>query len=167
MEQSFYADAHDIPGKYIEPAPELPSLVIIDVSTSITEFNRKIDELDELGIITFDAVADVLTLISRRHEAEINIQGRRYSVLWDIEQEVMKDEVLKYLVAWEQFARDIYKNIEALGLYRNNYLHYQLSQVKPSYLILEKMHYPSLNDELFKRFNITRWRSDPSNARLV
>jgi len=167
MEQSFYADAADIPGNYIDSAPELPSRVIIDISSPINEFSRKVNELDELGIITFDAISDVLTLISRRHEAEVNIQARQFSILADIEHEVMKDEVLRYLAAWEVFAKEIKRNIELLGLYRNNYLHYQLLHVRPSYLILEKMQYPSLNDELFKRFNITRWRTDPSNARAV
>lgn len=167
MEQLFYADAGDIPGQYVDSAPELPSRVVIDISSSITDFNRKIDELDELGIITFDAISDVLTLISRRHEADVNIKDRHLSILADIEHDVMKDEVLKYLEAWVKFAGEIKQSIETLGLYRNNFLHYQLLRVRPSYLILEKMHYPSLNDELFKRFKITRWRTDCSNSRFI
>lgn len=164
MDLSFSDAVLDNPGIYKDIAPEMPEFIILDAEV-VSDFIAKINTLETLGIAVEEAVADVIMTISRRGEALRKINDRYFEFMHECQVGFSTQDIQNYTAAWTAFSHSLLHQIEVLGLYRNNYLCYQLFQIQSHSLILEKIQYPDLNDELYNRYGIVRWHSHSPHPR--
>jgi hypothetical protein len=155
----------DCPGTYTDLAPEMPRIIILDAAEIVKEFISKINDLENLGIVVEAAIADVLMVISRQHEADANINDRHAQFILEQSNGFPYPEITSYSSAWTRFAHSLFRYIETIGLYKNNYLCYQLFQVNQNCLILEKIQFPELNDELFRTIGLVGRRTNTAYPR--
>ena len=129
MEHSYCEDAHSDSDMYKDLTPDLPRHVVLDASEIIKTFILNINKLECMGIIATEAVADIIMVISRKQEALSKINDRCFEFQLERTSGFPQHELTSYANAWTSFAHSLFQHIETLGLYRNNYLNYQLFQV--------------------------------------
>ena len=165
MEPSSFVDVSDESDSYVDLAPELPSNVVLDATETVTPFLLETHNLENMYVVPTVTVADILALLSRKEDADKNIFLRYCQLKHDPDKSYFQDEVQIYLNSWINLVRGLHQQIKQFGLYRDNYLYYQVLHVRPECLILEKIYFPKLNDEQYDRQRRTNWSGDYSNQR--
>lgn len=144
--------------KYIDPLPNYPSIIVLDIREELTEFRRNIAALNELSFYEPEVLADILMLISYKSRIAENIELRVTEALSSGNYPDNLDVDI-FLDHWSVFVRKIANNIERNNLYKGERLFYQYKTFRPELLFIEKMSYPDLQmrEELNQLYNISRW----------
>lgn len=133
--------------------------VTVDLYDPFSSYREVVESLEEICIHYDEAIADIIAVISRKDIALNSISQR---VMSTISTEVaMLDEVTKYMTAWENLSKQMLYRFLQLGLYRNNYLYYQIQSLLSTTLIMEKIEIPDLNNEFTRNLHISRILADP------
>lgn len=171
--------------KQIEPAPDMPSKVVINITDALERFEKTLQKFEELAIETRTAIADVIQCIQDQNDAGYELSHSCYEMLpldvairvadvstdqgvpVEVAEELVKAdenislknrEALTYAQAHEQLGKDLLALFEAYKLYRHGKLFYQIYKLLDGALVLEKIGVPYLEDATQVRHaeNITR-----------
>jgi len=143
--------------RYIDPLPDYPSIIVLDIREELTEFRKNIALLQELSFYEPEVLADVLMLISYKSKVDESIDFRIKEVLQSSYPDNFEVDI--FLKHWGVFAKKISENLKRNNLYKGERLFYQYKTFRPELLFIEKMSYPDLElrQELNQRYNISRW----------
>ena len=153
----------DCDHQFIDPIADAPTFIVLDISDAITDYKKTIDSLEELAIYYPEAIADIIAIISVKNKSVQNIYDRYVQVL--LEEIAMEEEVKKYMDAWRDFSISLQRLLELHNLYKNNYLFYQIKNIKGNLLILEKIVIPDINNKHVQSMRISRLVGSDSSPR--
>jgi hypothetical protein len=147
----------DLPEKerrtYVDPAPEMPRFVIMDLRDETLTFCNGIRQMTELGIDIPTATAEVIDTIQHEKDAAYEVAYTAYEMTPPDEDSLMNQEVHKYLKLREDFAMALYRQFQLFKMYVNGLLFYELHHIDPNVLVLNKLEIPTNRHDRLLRAN--------------
>lgn len=129
---------------HVDPAPELPKFIALDLSDETKQFVEGTAMLDDagIGIDLPTAVADLIDLLGNEQDAEYELAHSGYEMLPVDDFNPMYKELTEYVRVREEYAKAMLFHFKQFKLYLRGYLFYQFKDIDKSTLMLEKMEYP-------------------------
>ena len=150
-----------------DPAPGLPSRIIISASEQLAKFQAVIDKFDQLGIEMRTALGELIECLQDEQDAAYELTYTSYEMLPDtvntgaaepeqdhvpefkssVNMPIIDQEAVEYINAREKLGFDLLKLFVEYKLYRHGKLFYQIHDLLGDALVLDKIGVPILQEE--------------------
>lgn len=145
-----------------DPAPDLPTRLVVDISAPLARFEAAIAKYEELGIEIKAALADLIECLAMRSDAEYELSHSSYEMMpvdgyacmagtEENEQPIaisqIDQDAINYVGAREEMGKALLKIFNDYKLYRGDRLFYQINQILGTALVLDKIGIPFLTED--------------------
>lgn len=148
-----------------DPAPGLPSRLVIDAQEPLERFQKVVEQFSDLGIEIKTALADLIECLQSKEDAQYELSHSSYEMIphtapictGDAEEDAKltitqtDQEALEYIDAREELGKALLKLFMDFKLYSHGRLFYQINTVLGTALVLDKIGVPFLKEDRAKQ----------------
>jgi hypothetical protein len=124
---------------FMDPKPELPQYLLLDLNDDLILFRAKLNQLEYLDFDEKTVLSSILEDIMREGDAYHNVCVTNHAYLSDVADTAEANDVANYINARQEFANALIRAFQQLKFYHRGVLCYQIADIKPRMLILEKI----------------------------
>lgn len=141
---------------YIDPAPQMPERVIVNIQEDSAIFQMGVEHIEHLDFDLVVMVADIMDNISSQTNAHLYIAAAAREQIQDAEDNSQQNDLITYAREWERFAQAVFLQFQQYCLYYHGRLYYELEGLdKTGNLIMKKLQVP-MTDEIRNARRIAR-----------
>jgi hypothetical protein len=124
---------------FLDPAPQLPKQIILELGKHFSEFQEQADKGEFLGFDLEVQLSEILQELSIKKDAEHNLNVTHHTYISDCADTELAGEVMEFVEARKKFCDFLLKELEIFRLYFNGYLFYTYGRLIGTKLVLEKI----------------------------